>query len=772
MVKKRKKKSRRKRKIKYLLIAAGCILLLFIFLQAKFFFGEPLYISLSPEEYHLILQNQSEDVYLDITIRNFPLCSARCNFTYHDLAKGEKTTESYIPQRREQITRSFHIDPPHKNGMFSYRYDIVCSNTRSLGCPDDDSLYIDSTFIGVRHNLTDEIRDQQAFFRKNYSLLMAYLDINFKFLHQIRDIISQLPQEVPSDLHQHLSSARIQQNSFDIVLSNAVDLRDRWNKDTFKADFSDHIQKAEYLIQQQNLTLNSIEKIIETYNQALSLKNNLEKQKKKLFEAELFYRKLNGHYPSNEYFIAEQRLESVLDKEIPSLSAINASEDLLNEALALTLEVNHTLQTYNLERESIMLDASTLIRRQQLYFSNLFNETVFTNEFSTNLTKNFSSLCNLSNTVLHKTISHNNIQNATNESLDELEKQIDALLKGIYRVSPLPPNQYALDFPKMILPMSKLNSTTQLVCDLAATLPSQPPDITETINITPTQLSTSINIELDAKPSICCFRGNCSPCCSDCKNNVSLYPTIFIHGHLFNQLSTPEESLNAFVKIMEKMEGSYLNVGDFESNTKADWSYYNKPIIARGTYYYISYVDLGLNTVQARKSERIENYALRLNEIITSLLGKTDRDKVNIVAYSMGGLVARQYLTTFGESQVHKLVTLATPHEGLVGNIRSFCSVVGAGLECEDMSSGSIFLKKLDPIENIQTFTISATGCAMDTGIGDGVVLFNHSRLTGAINYTVAGNCTDFFATDLHLNILDPTLYPQVPQIIMQVLQE
>jgi len=57
-------------------------------------------------------------------------------------------------------------------------------------------------------------------------------------------------------------------------------------------------------------------------------------------------------------------------------------------------------------------------------------------------------------------------------------------------------------------------------------------------------------------------------------------------------------------------------------------------------------------------------YAARLGEAVERIGGITGNQKCSIVAYSMGGIVARQYIASGGKSRVDKLLTLATPHMG------------------------------------------------------------------------------------------------------------
>jgi pimeloyl-ACP methyl ester carboxylesterase len=57
-------------------------------------------------------------------------------------------------------------------------------------------------------------------------------------------------------------------------------------------------------------------------------------------------------------------------------------------------------------------------------------------------------------------------------------------------------------------------------------------------------------------------------------------------------------------------------------------------------------------------------YASRLDAALTRISEITGNGRFSMVGYSMGGLIARQYIAMGGKSRVDKLLTLATPHMG------------------------------------------------------------------------------------------------------------
>ncbi|MEI8130171.1 MAG: right-handed parallel beta-helix repeat-containing protein [bacterium] len=56
--------------------------------------------------------------------------------------------------------------------------------------------------------------------------------------------------------------------------------------------------------------------------------------------------------------------------------------------------------------------------------------------------------------------------------------------------------------------------------------------------------------------------------------------------------------------------------------------------------------------------------AQRLQQTITSVLATTGYSDVTLIAHSMGGLVAKQYIANEGDAHIHKLIFLGTPHLG------------------------------------------------------------------------------------------------------------
>ena len=227
--------------------------------------------------------------------------------------------------------------------------------------------------------------------------------------------------------------------------------------------------------------------------------------------------------------------------------------------------------------------------------------------------------------------------------------------------------------------------------------------------------------------------------------------------------------------MMERLdEKGFINTGSVDPTRKFEaneWSPLPYPMLTRVSYYYYSYTDLGVGTLQVRKTERMENYALRLNEYIEKILQRTGRDKVKLVAYSMGGLVARRYMDIFGTGKVDTLVTIGTPHHGINPGVRRICGLSGSELECREMAKGSVFLKRLNQdVADVDIHTIGAVGCDMTGGSGDGVVTYQDATLDEATTYRVEGNCSGLGG--FHTQLMEPDRLPEVFSMVHQALRE
>lgn len=294
-----------------------------------------------------------------------------------------------------------------------------------------------------------------------------------------------------------------------------------------------------------------------------------------------------------------------------------------------------------------------------------------------------------------------------------------------------------------------------------------------------------IDTNLSDNFPVCCVFNDCKPCCNDdsCRNDPKTFPTIFLHGHSLAKSNSPEFSLDAFNKLQSKLQDDgYLNAGivslysQNEPQQKGLWGLSGKPITVKISYYFDAFRKEDKYILIPTKSENIDTYALRLRDLIRIVKERTNKPKVNIIAHSMGGLVARRYIQIFGEGDIDKLIMIASPNKGVAGAIGDYCGFVGENRECVDMQENSLFLNKLnDPAKQpkeIKIYTIIGQGCQMKLGDGDGIATAESAKLANSRSYYINGTCEGLFGEVLHTSILDIDKYPETYATIKEILKE
>jgi hypothetical protein len=254
---------------------------------------------------------------------------------------------------------------------------------------------------------------------------------------------------------------------------------------------------------------------------------------------------------------------------------------------------------------------------------------------------------------------------------------------------------------------------------------------------------------------------------------------ILLHGRAVSELSSPGNSITSFSIIQRRLVtdgfidgGTILPSDPKEDFEKGILGRYHKPIVVTTTYYVDTKI-LDINsTVLSSKREDIQTYAQRLETTIELVKHKTGAPKVNILAHSMGGLVAREYLRIFGEDSVNKLIMVGTPNHGVEGPVESLCLITSTKEECAQLISTGQFINELNAVENkptkTKTYVLYGTGCLLNGKQSDGFILADNAKLPFALNFPIAGNCNDKI---LHEEIKNVNTYPEVYQIIQNILQ-
>lgn len=280
-----------------------------------------------------------------------------------------------------------------------------------------------------------------------------------------------------------------------------------------------------------------------------------------------------------------------------------------------------------------------------------------------------------------------------------------------------------------------------------------------------------VKFDLSDNPPICCVFGRCSTCCIN--QSCSFTPLMLVHGHLFNEKNSPDYSVIEFELLQNELEkNGYINAGTItpESSmyefSKGDWGLSGNPLSVSATYY-----------DENGKNLSISDYASNLNYEINLIKYRTNQEKVDIIAYSMGGLVVREYLRSYGEDSVNKIIFIATPQNGTSGKVNALCPIFGSNIECEEMQKGSKFLNDLNSYQpkKVRLFNFVGSGCLMENKQdGDGIVTVENAVLRNDFNavktFKINGNCPSS-SNLLHASIINVEKHPEVFENILEILR-
>ncbi len=299
-------------------------------------------------------------------------------------------------------------------------------------------------------------------------------------------------------------------------------------------------------------------------------------------------------------------------------------------------------------------------------------------------------------------------------------------------------------------------------------------------------LTTSNIQNVIERENQCCAFNVCVKCCdNECANDEGSYPVILLHGHsTFGD--SPEKSFSAFSNIQFNLYSENFLIGgivrpsDQKSQMVAgEWGKTKFPTTVKSTYYYAVYDSQGNLIDEPSQDQSISIYAQRLRDIVELVKYRTGRNKVNIVAHSMGGLVAREYIRHYGgDAYVNKLIMVGTPNHGTYGQVSTNCPFLApqSKTECAEMDASSNFIANLnsgdETFGNVKYYTIAGSGCVLGGIDGDGISRVESVKLNGATNVIVNGQCEDPVSRGFHSNLLNPDKYLATYNYIKQFLKE
>jgi hypothetical protein len=737
-----------------------------IWLYAHYLLGNDLLIQLTPEQTYLSIEHGQEiNVSFKTTITANPFCMANCSSTFFDISSNRVIAKQRFNLSGESsITKTFTITGNRLGtGQDLFQYSVRCTGVKKRLCDTSTEPKERNILLTVAYGLNSTERELKRTSKDSFA---AVVDA-FRQLKGDLDYSNALAL-VLNSFNQSLSLLNSQEQALQSQLNHLAEI---WGQsDYYRLDSEiKPVQSAVKAVYASaaNLKLQMAGNA-SRYN---SLVDNL------TLSADII-KSLDSPecvYSANEAASASFRLKQAIFDFNP-----NGIAQLCSDISNLKTAADDERRIMTVQREvdnDLFSDALCNLSgkcEQHPSISERANETTFALQKACLQTESLKQLYQETG---------KNASNETNNDADMSARWIiQELAKGY--LSNLSGNKdieaYLLQKNSSITPQD-YNISDGLFYALLEIMPKNCPayialnenyNVPEKISL-PNESYAEGEISFSDAPEKCCVFGRCEACHDDGNQN---YPVILIHGHSFNKETAADFSLDAFTQIQDKLQtDGYIDAGtaSFYAATEmpdGTWGKEPLPISIKASYYFDSFRNQDGYTIVQAKSESIETYAVRLKEIIDEVKRMTGKDKVNIIAHSMGGLVARRYIQLFDRNDVDNLILLAVPNNGIQGSTSDFCGVFGSENECADMKAGSLLVNKLKlwkPTANVTN--IVGTGCTTNGLNGDGVLSYNDSFLPGANNIVVNGTCRQLEL--LHGQILDINLHPEVYKTILEALK-
>ena len=803
-------------------IVVGALLILAVLfmvgIKITFFLHDELNLKLTPLDVSVhTTEGSNATVMFTLVNNNFVQCTSACTIWLKDEDSNNTLyTQTLELGHGEKFTKNYSLQSPDRgSGQRIYLFEAACYNVRSILCQTDEVPRYKSATIWLNYNLTPENAVLKDLWKDRLDLLFYSYNKTWTSAQKSQLYLQRLPRgmlektsllleqknlskelgQVSQSIENHRSAWDDENYGYFTFLEISPDFSTLTRLDS---DFSSVKNKTLSLILLRNSNIQLLRVFVNSSDDIAAMALAYETQRNvfnndRLQRLSLVVSQLDKSLTTvtSSKTMSEALLHQQLQQQIATLDLLK--DEFFNqtaEGIFNSLYSNALLSNFNMSvtqnstcgsvKASLTLleshNAQALIDRQIDLNSSLYNAELarFANTLSYNALVNISQSVSVSNSS-YKDYILSRIASALQSKTPSYTYTLtDTQLLKYVIVDVESFEDYVQDSCKDPGTQQKtfFDSIMQHIPTTVSPIPF--------IDLLEPKIQYANDLSFDDNPPLCCVFGVCQVCCEgSCQEQK--YPVLFIHGHTFNEQNTPEYTMSSFAKLQRRLsDDGYINAGELDIRlspadvSPREWGRSGVPVATRASYYYISYFNLGSYTVSAQKSERVENYALRLQEIIELLKYRTGSPKVVIVAHSMGGLVAREYMALFGTSSVDKLITINSPHHGVAGNVQQWCDIFGALKECEDMREHSVFLQRLNakPVPP-QVYVIRSTGCSMDNGkTGDGIVTNESGYLEGAQNFLIQGQCTDRFQSDLHGNVLDPDKFPQLYDLVVQILSQ
>ncbi len=794
------------KKKKFIIIAAIVLVILaaFVLLGVGYIgilLGDGLVLSVKP--IHTVVDAEYDelvDFAFDVSISNEMLCNARCNYSFVDVSDNRYIDSGMFEAGNLKFfSKKYEVMAGKRgSGQKIYRFRVECgtfgksciAQERSATAIGMLNYQLSNREEGLKKMFAERLPGdfqkintlviQQDELLKKKALLTGKVIFDEELIiptGKIEEIVLQAEMirtlwneeqylaidEQYDKFKERMQSIEASLTLFDTAITEAVT-----EKNTLIDLYNDLAQEQFYLIttvreasEQVNdltLRLNRAARLLEEnqYDMLLKELESIEESQRNIYEEvkqDYLFRTLQQQYALT---IEENLQKMLLDQEVhftidpmkenyASVIAGNVTPSSCGALTSLSVPVEE-----NVTIEAAKLLENITMRNAVLSMIVALRETII-QDYQT-LLDGDEKFVNISKSILQPSLVAYSVENISEDYFNKLKVYV------IYAFAPLTKDALA----NCSMPVVNQLEHNQL-------------DILEDIVVVDEK--ETLNMTFSENLPLCCILGKCKPCCvlDECKE---AFPVLFLHGHAFSEKRMPDFSLYSFDKLQEALHhDGFL---DFGTITHLDGSLgegvwqHASPLTLKASYYYDSYYK-GEYIIVPRKTENIDTYAIRLKEMIDMTKLLTGKDKVVIIAHSMGGLVARRYMQIFGEHDVDKLIMMGTPNFGIKGRILKFCDVFGATKECQDMAADSLFINKLnDPKRQptrTETYMIIGTGCDMSGEDGDGVVTKASATLFGVENHYIEGSCDELLNT-LHSDLLDISKYPEVYGIIMEILRE
>jgi len=738
-----------------------------------------------------IINGQESNITFTAGVTTNPFCSASCHYSFNDLSNNITVDSSnFVLKAGLPFQKVYPIETTAKGtGQYLYSFGMECRSIGSLLCPVNEKVTKRNILVTVEHDLNEEEKVLKDYIITEIENISARIEAMYNKEIFIGYEIKILENNLAS---KEIIKYEVAKDMLTSLSESVEELKKTW------------LEQDYYLLkgQTENLTASTSEVEI-----SFSKADEVLSSKIKI------YNKIADDITSSGNYLEELKTKPILSineyetilnivEDFNDISAeffqtrniyttAQEADNVANRTVELYISINNEIIKETLKHEietDINYDALCFVTGNCIQHPSILERA---NQSNYNLTSACSYFGGLHDyyAAINLSINYTLLQSPSAEVINIKQNITNKYL------SQVPENSTNVKIIKEMFPIGNIsevgNYTTQ---ELLAELIKQQPEacsnfyyLNETINkiekIKTTETKQiNFSILLPEQTDICCVYNKCNPCCKgeNCYNDNSTYSIIFIHGHDLNSNIPADYSLDVFNKIIGKLEQeNYIDAGAISFYTTSDstqkgvWGVSGYPLLIKGSYYFDTLKQPENYITFQAKSESIDTYAIRLKDMVDTIKYRTNKPKVTIVTYSMGGLVARRYIQIFGAESVYKLILIGSPNKGIAGKVADYCTLFGGGeLECRDMITGSSFLEKLnlDPLPKISIYNIFGQGCNMQGGIGDGIVLEQNAVLDNAKNYLINGTCQAFGT--LHNSLIDTDIHPEVYDIVSKALKE